>query len=438
MPWSLLEGLAFPLQLTLLTGIGLIAGAFSNWAIYSWTWFLKRSVSPWQAPHPEATARQWRDYLPVIGWPGRARDEAWLGKRFWLRPMLIELGAAILMPVFYFWLLNGGLLDPIHNYQPDHAAAAKWFLLLAPFVTLLVIGTFIDFDEHIIPDGVTLPGTLWALVIAALVPASRLPEWAGKLSAWNHVSIDYLSPNRNELALFDKSFVTLALLLGIFAVWIWALLPKFSPFDVGWWRSIKLMGATIFRPRRRRPCAVRVTTRTMPIQSKVLLGMLALGWAGILASWQWLDQAGWESLTGSLLGLAFGGGMIWSIRIVGTTAMGRQAMGFGDVTLMAMIGATLGWQATLLAFVFTIVLIVVFLVIQILVTGSQELAFGPYLCGGAVTLLYFWASAWAYASGPTGIFSMGIWLVYLLVAFPIMMFIMLFGLQVVKATMGRE
>jgi len=42
--------------------------------------------------------------------------------------------------------------------------------------------------------------------------------------------------------------------------------------------------------------------------------------------------------------------MIWSVRIIGGWSLGREAMGFGDVTLLAMIGTFLGWQACLLVF----------------------------------------------------------------------------------------
>ena len=43
---------------------------------------------------------------------------------------------------------------------------------------------------------------------------------------------------------------------------------------------------------------------------------------------------------------------MWAVRIIGTLTLRQEAMGFGDVTLMAMIGAFTGWQSTLLIFFF--------------------------------------------------------------------------------------
>ena len=40
--------------------------------------------------------------------------------------------------------------------------------------------------------------------------------------------------------------------------------------------------------------------------------------------------------------------MIWSVRIVGSQALGQEAMGFGDVTLMAFIGGALGPQRAII------------------------------------------------------------------------------------------
>jgi len=61
----------------------------------------------------------------------------------------------------------------------------------------------------------------------------------------------------------------------------------------------------------------------------------------------WLSVFG-----GALLGLLVGGGLIWGIRIFGSLAFGKEAMGMGDVWLMAAVGATLGWlDATLIFFV---------------------------------------------------------------------------------------
>jgi len=48
------------------------------------------------------------------------------------------------------------------------------FLSHAILLTLMAAASLIDFDEKTIPDGVTTPGTLLALALAAALPMSLL------------------------------------------------------------------------------------------------------------------------------------------------------------------------------------------------------------------------------------------------------------------------
>ena len=56
------------------------------------------------------------------------------------------------------------------------------------------------------------------------------------------------------------------------------------------------------------------------------------------------DHPHWHGLAWSLTGAAVGAGGIWVVRGVSSAVLGRETMGLGDVTLMAMIGSFLGWQ----------------------------------------------------------------------------------------------
>jgi len=59
----------------------------------------------------------------------------------------------------------------------------------------------------------------------------------------------------------------------------------------------------------------------------------------------WLSAFG-----GSLFGMIVGGGVVWALRVGGSLAFGKEAMGLGDVHLMAAVGACLGWIDPTLAF----------------------------------------------------------------------------------------
>ena len=57
-----------------------------------------------------------------------------------------------------------------------------------------------------------------------------------------------------------------------------------------------------------------------------------------------------QGIAGSMLGYLIGGGLVWGIRIVGTLGFGKEAMGLGDVHLLAAVGAVVGWWDPILIF----------------------------------------------------------------------------------------
>jgi len=199
------------------------------------------------------------------------------------------------------------------------------------------------------------------------------------------------------------------------------------------------MFAHAFRPKRKNKCDLRTQPRQTPGITIMLCVLLLVGLAAIAAAWSLINPASENlaSLYGAFIGMAFGGGLVWGIRIVGTWALGQEAMGFGDVTLHAMIGAFLGWQAALLIFVIApfAALIVVFL--QYVTTRQNVIAFGPYLSVGTVILLYFWHSIWPAAA--SGVFELGpLFLMGVLAACFVLLALMLGGLAWFKGHSGED
>jgi leader peptidase (prepilin peptidase)/N-methyltransferase len=102
-----------------------------------------------------------------------------------------------------------------------------------------------------------------------------------------------------------------------------------------------------------------------------------------------------QALLKSLAGLALGGGIFWLIRIVGGKVFKKEAMGLGDVKLMAAIGALLGPALTLFT-TFAASFIGSAVGLSLIASGRAELRsrlpFGPFICAGA--LLSFLCGNW--------------------------------------------
>ena len=92
---------------------------------------------------------------------------------------------------------------------------------------------------------------------------------------------------------------------------------------------------------------------------------------------------GWLPWPQALLGAAIGFTLLWVVAWLGTKLLGQDAMGGGDIKMLAMIGAFLGWQGVLLTLFLGATLgTLIFLPLKL--AGREKLVpFGIFLAIGA-------------------------------------------------------
>jgi len=101
-----------------------------------------------------------------------------------------------------------------------------------------------------------------------------------------------------------------------------------------------------------------------------------------------------HGLAWSLSGLFTGAGIMWAGRLAAHLILRMPAIGFGDVTLMAMIGAFMGWQPTLCVLAIAPLAGLALGLGGRIITGRSFVAFGPYLCFAAFIVLCTWRWLW--------------------------------------------
>ncbi|MEX0776257.1 MAG: prepilin peptidase [Phycisphaeraceae bacterium] len=99
-----------------------------------------------------------------------------------------------------------------------------------------------------------------------------------------------------------------------------------------------------------------------------------------------------DVLAGVLLGYLAGGGIIWLTRIGGTFAFGKEAMGLGDVHLLAAIGAVVGATDSVLIFFVAPFLGIFYALLAVgvskLVKGHvRVIPYGPFIAAATVIVM---------------------------------------------------
>ncbi len=440
--------------------LGTIAGSLANLAIYRlrfvqsdaspWTevatWLASRLLPAWllrpppvelsgKAPTaaaskkrkstttrttPKIAPRTWWDKIPVLGWYQLRREEPVRGARFWLRPLMLELLLGFAFVWLYHWeVVEGSLLLPIGLQEPPTSVLWANYLSHLLLISLMVVASFIDIDEQIIPDEVTVPGALAGLTIAALVPYSLLPvATLPPVELLDFLKLSSPRPWPDGLS----GGQPLGLAIALAAVWMaaFALLPRVWRGRRGWKNALTLMAARIRRES----------------WTYLVAGLAVAVSIGVVVVWNRGGDS-WQALLSSLAGMAAGGGMVWMIRLIGAFVLRREAMGFGDVTLMAMIGTFLGWQAVLLVFFIGPLFGLVPALTETLLRRHLQtpIPYGPFLCLGALTVMVFWSPIWQYVEA---IFSVG-WLVPAVIVLSAPLMAILLGImQLIKWIFARR
>jgi leader peptidase (prepilin peptidase)/N-methyltransferase len=94
----------------------------------------------------------------------------------------------------------------------------------------------------------------------------------------------------------------------------------------------------------------------------------------------------------ALLGVVVGGGILWALAWASPYLFGKEGMGGGDIKLLAMIGAFLGWKPALLTIMIgslTGSVIGIALIAFRFMKRDEYIPFGPFLVFGAVVSMFF-------------------------------------------------
>lgn len=287
----------------------------------------------------------------------------------WLAPVVAACAAVALWrwEVVARGLVAEGVLEP--EWASTARVIAHGLLGL-----LLAAATWVDLRQRVIPDAITIPGVLVGLAWATIWPQLLLP-------VAREVPRVFAEP------LLEADVLGLAgPLQGPWTAWLAAapaltgLVAALAAFAV-WW-TVGTCPDPSEEPRSRWAWLFG------------LRGLVAVAGVAVVVGGWVAGGDHWRALASALAGVIVSAGMIWLTRAGASLALGREAMGLGDVTLMAMVGAWLGWQPCVLTCFLAVFIGLAHGVVQLVVHGEAELPFGPSLCAAAAIVVVAWRPVW--------------------------------------------
>jgi len=334
--------------------LGAAIGSFLNVGIYR----LPRDISikePRRSFCPACkTPIPWRQNIPLVSW-------------LFLRGRCANCGARIAFRYFGVELLTALLFLAVWQVFPLKLVIAYWI-----FVSILLIATFVDLEHFIIPDQITIGGTIAGIVASFLVP-------------------ELMNADSRVAALVRAM---LAAALGYVILWI---VLEGGKIAFGK-KRVKLDGATAFNWARHGDDAdfavgeerslwsdyfAREKDRLLLHCDEAKIDNRVFGNEVLEFHYNRVRVGGEEFVLDTVDQIS---GVARELEIP------REAMGRGDLKFLAAIGAFLGWRGVLFSILAGSVVGSIVGLATLLVgkrVWSAKLPFGPYLAFGALTWMFF-------------------------------------------------
>ncbi len=311
--------------------------------------------------------------IPLVSWVMLRGKCANCGGRISARYFFVELLTGVL---FYLVFLKATAAYP--NPWPAIGTWGAQVVCLWIFMSLLISGTFIDIDHFILPHSITIGGAVAGVLCAWWVPSlvDQQTHAMGALISLASAALGlgglWLVVELGKLAFGRKKFV-------FEKEECWEVTqPDENEPPVVVFGGHKYEWADLFM---RASDRMVVSCNSLQVNERSF---------GVVTAELWMEK----------LKVRDGGGLE-EFQLEGITKLAaqttevvipREAMGFGDVLFLMMIGAFTGWQSVLFTVLAASVLGTVFAVVH-RVTGRAEwgakIPFGPYLAMGAM-LWVFW------------------------------------------------
>jgi leader peptidase (prepilin peptidase)/N-methyltransferase len=334
--------------------LGAVVGSFLNVCIY-------------RLPRDLSVNKPRRSFCPVCKKPILAPQNLPLISWILLRGRCANCGSKISFRYFGVELLTALLFLAVWQCFPWEIAIAYWV-----FVSLVIVGTFIDFEHFIIPDQITIGGTVAGLIASFAVP--ELMNTDSRMAAFVRSALAAALGYLTLLIVLEAgklAFGRKRIRLDSPTPFTWTRHGEDADFVVGAEQSL---WSDHF---------ARETDRLLLQCDEAKIDNHTYG--GVTLEFYY-NRVVIEGETIELDHVNEISGITRELQIP------REAMGRGDLKFLAAIGAFLGWRAVLFS-IFAGSLLGSLMGLVTLVVGkrvwSAKLPFGPYLAFGALSWMFF-------------------------------------------------